>query len=304
MDNQELNGTANPLVKKSNAIARAKWELKSIWEPRIVALVASKVKPTDTDFQTYKTPIAELCGVKDKNLSGDQYREVVQAIEFLGKAIIKIKGDGKRDFRIYNIFAMCGYEKGYLIAQFHPDLKPHFLQLQAKFTSYNLNEYLALPSTYSQQLFEILKSWSGLERRTIRLLELHEMLSTPDYMRQNFKDFRVRVLDKAFSDIYAHTGFQFSWRAIKSGRSVQSIEFVFSDNLIKIINDSNKIIKTKKQQRANNKTAKAAIDCMKIKVKCSEQDNKPSICKLCKQMALQNDSSLNKEREGEKRLFP
>ena len=146
------------LVKKSNAITRAQWQPESIWEPRIVALVASKVRTDDEDFFTYKIPVTELTGVSEQNLRGNQYREIAKSIEHLGKAIIRIQGNKPRNFRQYNIFSMCGYEDGYLIARFDPDLKPHFLGLKEKFTEYSLMQLLLLPSTYSQRLFEILKS--------------------------------------------------------------------------------------------------------------------------------------------------
>ena len=50
------------IVKKSNALARARWSADSVWEPRLVALLASKVKQDDEDFQTYEIPIRELIG--------------------------------------------------------------------------------------------------------------------------------------------------------------------------------------------------------------------------------------------------
>ena len=31
------------IVKKSNALARARWSADSVWEPRLVALLASKL---------------------------------------------------------------------------------------------------------------------------------------------------------------------------------------------------------------------------------------------------------------------
>ena len=39
-------------VKKSNALARARWSPDSVWEPRLVAMLAAQIKPGDTDFHT------------------------------------------------------------------------------------------------------------------------------------------------------------------------------------------------------------------------------------------------------------
>ena len=46
----------NTLVKKSNALARAKRSADSIWIGRMVAIVASQVHTEDADFQEYEIP--------------------------------------------------------------------------------------------------------------------------------------------------------------------------------------------------------------------------------------------------------
>jgi plasmid replication initiation protein len=252
-----LNGE---VVKMTNALARAQWTPESIWEPRIVALVASKIRADDEDFFTYKIPVAELTGVSDENLRGNQYQEIARSIGQLGKAVVRIQGSKPRNFRQYNVFAMCGYEDGYLIANFHPDLKPHFLHLKEQFTAYKLFEYLSLPSTYSQRLFEILKSWSDQPEATIALSELHEMLRVPDSFKKDFAAFRRRVLEKAHKDISEKTTLRYAWEPIKEGKAVTSIRFVFSRGEIA------KLEKVKKQPEY-----KPALDCWQAKKRAKEQ---------------------------------
>ncbi len=285
MQQLKLQGT----VTKSNAMVRGKWSPESVLDARIVALVASKVSSQDTDFHRYSISLAELGA--DKNLSGKQYTEIKQSIKRLAKSVIEIKGE-KRNFQMYTIFAACGYKDGQLFAEFHPDLKPHFLQLKEQFTSYNLYDFLSLPSTYSQQLFEILKSWSGLEKTVLSVKELHELLSTPRHMQKDFKDFRVRVLNKALEDITSNTDFRFEWRAIKKGRSIDSIEFVFSPHLIKVVAREKRNAKQEKQNRINNKNAKAAFACAKNKKECIAKDNKKAICELCEKLQFRNSKKL------------
>jgi len=213
------------IIKKSNAITMAKWQPESIWEPRIVALVASKVSATDKDFLLYKIHVNDLLGEGGSTISISQYQQIVKSITRLRKATIRISDGKSYNFRQYSIFSMCGYENGYLIAQFHPDLKPHFLNLSSQFTAYKLFEYLALPSIYSQRLFELLHSWSAKKVINLPLSEMHELLSTPEFMRKNFKDFRVRVIERAQKDIKEKTNLNFEWEPVKQGKSVVSIRF-------------------------------------------------------------------------------
>lgn len=277
-------------VKKSNAIARARWQPESIWEPRIVALVASKVRADDEDFQTYRIPVSELAGVSDENLRGNQYQEIVKSIEHLGKATIRIEGNKPRNFRQYNIFSMCGYEDGFLIARFDPDLKPHFLNLKEQFTEYNLMQFLTLPSCYSQRIFEILKSWANNQEVIITVAELHEMLNTPTSFKSDFRQFRVYVLEKAHKDITAHTSLRYEWEPIKSGRSVKSIRFIFSSRRQEVAISEQQKAKEEKQRRLQTQRMLRALECAKAKSgECSTKDNRPIICKVCQQMCICED---------------
>lgn len=289
------------LVKKSNAIARARWQPESIWEPRIVALVASKVRESDEDFQTYRIPVAELIGLSDENLSGKQYQDISRSIAHLGKATIRIEGTKPRNFRQYNIFAMCGYEDGYLIAGFHPDLKPHFLNLKAQFTAYNLFEYLTLPSAYSQRIFEFLKSWANAPEVVVSVAELHEVLNTPKSFRKDFRQFRTRVIEKAHKDIHEKTKLHFEWEPVKAGRSVEAIRFLFAPGRKAIAEAETKKAQEEKRRRLENQRFLAAIECAKAKKgECDTQDNKRIVCKLC----VEKDFCASVRRRGEKPFDP
>jgi plasmid replication initiation protein len=270
------------IVKKSNAIARAQWRPESIWEPRIVALVASKVRESDEDFQTYRIPVAELTGIEDRNLDGPTYHKIAASITHLSKASIRIEGNKPRNFRQYNIFSMCGYENGYLIARFDPDLKPHFLNLKAKFTAYNLFEYLTLPSSYSQQIFEILKSWANAPEVILSVAELHGILNTPASFRKDFREFRRWVLEKAYKDILAHTSLRFEWEPIRVGRSVEKIRFLFAPGRKAIAEAEAQKAKEDKRRRLEGQRMRLAIECAKVKRgECVTQDNKRLVCKIC-----------------------
>lgn len=286
MDKQQLT-LPGEIVKKSNAIARARWQPESIWEPRIVALVASKVRADDEDFQTYRIPVAELTGVSDENLRGNQYQEIVKSIEQLGKATIRIEGKKPRNFRQYNIFSMCGYEDGDLIARFDPDLKPHFLSLREQFTEYNLMQFLMLPSCYSQRIFEFLKSWSGKPEIIVSVTELHDVLNTPISFRKDFRQFRLYVLEKAHKDIMACTSLRYEWEAIKVGRSVEKIRFLFAPGRKAIAQKEQEKAKEEKRRRLANQRFLRAVECAKAKGgDCRITDNMRIVCKLCREKEI------------------
>lgn len=275
------------IVKKSNALARARWSAESVWEPRLVALLASKVRADDTDFHIYEIPITELMGKAEKNTSGKTYQEVTSVIDKIMSRIITIRDDVGRGWTKYNVFSRCRYrpEDGILELRFDPDLKPHYLNLKKNFAKWNLLEFLMLPSVYSQRLFEFLKSWDDKPETTIPIADLHEMLNTPESFRKDFRNFRLRVLEKAHKDITKSTELFYEWEPIKQGRAVIAVRFTFgvkrSLPVAKEKADSSK----KKQSRDNNTAAMKAIACLKERgPACEGGHQKPKICELCRKL--------------------
>jgi len=270
------------IVKKSNAIARARSNF-SVLESRIVALVATKVHIDDIDFNMYEIPLTEL-GVEEKKLSGDQYAEIKKALLKLKKAEIYIQGEG-RNFAAYSVFSKVMYKNGVLSARFDPDLKPHFLQLKKNFTEYNLMDYLMLSSTYSQKLFEFLKSWASCNEHTETILDLFKLLNVPESL-QRYPDFKRYVLEKAHKDINTKTSLSFEWEAIKTKNKVTSIQFIFSKKICLEIKTQKKVDDQQKQSDKNNQLFSEAAACAKSTISCVPKQN--DLCNLCQRMGFKN----------------
>jgi hypothetical protein len=262
-----------PVVKKSNALARASWSVKSVYEPRLVALVASRVRVEDQDFQDYEIPLSELLGGAVDGRTRQLVAEVVEGL--LGRVLTLPRPNG---WAKCNVFSWCEYDSkaGCIRARFDPGLKEHYLNLQSHFTQYSLMEFLLLPSTYSQRLFEVLKSWNSLPEAVINLADLFEMLDVPVSLRANFKDFRRRVLEKAHKDITSQTGLRYQWEPIKQGRAVAAIRFTFGARSAQVSEKKNQA-----QRSKDNALLKKAVVCFKSG-SCSPRSNKQ--CDICKRL--------------------
>lgn len=271
------------IVKKSNPLARARWSAESVWEPRLVALLASKVQENDTDFQIYEIPASEIM----HDHGGKDYIELEQVVDKVMSRVLTIRDD--KGWTKYNVFSRCRFRKkdGILELGFHPDLRPHYLNLKKNFAQYKLLEFLMLPSVYSQRLFEFLKSWDDRQDTVIALSELHKMLNTPDSLRKNFKNLRIRVLEKAHKDITEHTDLRYEWEAIKQGRAVVAICFIFGKaRALPIAKQKAEADATKdKQREKNNAMFKAAIACFQERgAACEGGYQKDEICVLCQRL--------------------
>lgn len=262
-----------PVVKKSNALARASWSVKSVYEPRLVALVASRVRVEDQDFQDYEIPLSELLGGAVDGRTRQLVAEVVEGL--LGRVLTLPRPNG---WAKCNVFSWCEYDSkaGCIRARFDPGLKEHYLNLQSHFTQYSLMEFLLLPSTYSQRLFEVLKSWSSLPEVVIDLADLFKMLDVPDSHKSDFAAFRRRVLEKAHKDITSQTGLRYQWEPIKQGRAVSAIRFTFGTRSAQTSEKKNQA-----QRSKDNALLKKAVACFKSG-SCSPRSNKQ--CEICKRL--------------------
>lgn len=268
-----------PIVKKSNQLARAAWPAQSVFEPRLVALVASRVTVEDEDFKEYKIPIDELF----REDGGETIKRVEAVTDSLQSRVITIPDEN--GWTKYNVFikSKLSMSERCVIAQFHPDLKTHYLALKGHFTQYSLFEFLLLPSVYSQRIFEILKSWQpSYPEVTLPLLELYEQLDVPNSHKKDFGNFRKRVLVQAHRDIHKHTSLRYEWEPIKRGRSVVGVRFVFTEKRV------GQVVNTKKKKAVTDESAKknaavkAAIACF---AKCHAQCTpRPGLlqCDVCK----------------------
>ena len=269
------------LVKKSNALCRARWNPKNVIEPRLVALLASKINHDDKNFKVYEIHVSEVIG--DRH-SGRDYLDIEQTIDNIMTRVITIYDD--QGWTKYNVFSRCRFRRneGILELGFHPDLTPHYLQLKKNFAKYRLAEFFMLPSTYSQRMYEILRSWDDKPDVEIDLPNLHKILDVPKSLKANFKDFRRRVLEKAYKDITTYTNLTYEWKPIKKGRKVSAIRFVFTKNKTqKLVKEKQRKAQKTNSQR-NNKLGIAAVKCFEIRGNvCSKENPKTKkVCEVCK----------------------
>lgn len=282
----------SPLVKMDNSLARASWPEGGQYDLDLVMHIASKIRMDDEDFQTYSFPVSEL-GYGER-LDGRTYKRVKDALERLSKGSIKVEGE-RKNFYFYSLFSMAGYEDGKIVVRFDPQLKPFFLQLSKNFTSFELFEMRMLPSEYSKRLFLLLKSYSSMDECIIDINDLHDKLLTPESVRQDFAQFRLRILNKAQKDLLGTLLFE--WEPIKKSRAVTQIRFIF--NKAKVFAKRKALEATAKEKERNELNAifQIAVKCAKEKVSlegtCSKNTNKRKVCAQCRQMNLIDDAIAN-----------
>lgn len=287
MGTQQLT-LPSEIVKKDNRLVRSKITISNVEASRILANLVACIHTDDKTLKrVYRVVVKDFLA----DTSGRGYARVKGLCRELAQATVELEEpdpDGPHPiFETGAIFSRIVYRKGIVEAEFNGHMAPFLLDLQQCFTQYSLIEYLKLPSIYSQRIFEILKSWSRMPEVVISMAELHRMLDSPSSFRANFKEFRRWVLEKAHKDITAHTSFWYEWEPVKAGRSVEAIRFLFAPGQKAIAEEAQQKAKADKQRRLQAQRMGRALDCAKAKGgDCRTMDNKPIVCKACRQMGF------------------
>lgn len=278
------------LVKKSNSIIRTRITVQSVEASRILAhlITCIRVDEKRTDVR-YSVPAQDIIPY----LGGDNYRHIKATCKELAGAFAESEEPdsegGHPEYTVRPFFSELKYKKGVITAMFNPVMKDYLFELKSCFTTYNLTEYLSLPSLYSQRIFEIVKSLANVKEgeAIISMADLHRFLDTPKSSRQNFAEFRRYVMDKAYKDITEKTSFRFEWEPVKVGRSVEKIRFIFSGGKKALAQKEQEKAKEEKRQRLINQRFLRAVECARAKGgDCRTMDNVRIVCKLCREKGI------------------
>ena len=277
------------IVKKSNDLVRT----QLIIENNALAnrIFATLIRHMDENFfPNVSFPVSEL--IDEESKGGDRYKRLETAARVLMRAIIDsviVDETGKKTgFCMDALFIKCKYDKGFITAEFNPNLKPHFLGLKKHFTELNYFDLIELSSFYSQRIYELLKSWekpNGFAE--IKLNALYDLVSFPASMQSNFAEAKRRLLGQAEKEINEKTDLKFRWEAIKEGRKVVAIRFIIGERgLVTQKKRQNK--EAVQKRRENHDEAARRKPHLAAASKCRAENNIKSgdICKLAKPRTL------------------
>jgi plasmid replication initiation protein len=289
MGKEELS-TPGSLVKKSNSIIRTRLTVKNVEASRILAHLIACIRTDDTSLaETYTAQAKDILPYS----GGGDYKHLKGTCKELVAAFAETEEpdpDGPHPiFTAQPFFTRIRYRNGLISATFNPFMRPYLLELKGCFTTYNLTEYLSLPSLYSQRIFEITKSLANSKdgEAIVSMADLHRFLDTPKSFQANFKDFRRFVLEKAHKDITEKTTFRFEWEPVKVGRSVEKIRFIFNGGKKALAQKEQEKAKEEKRRRLTNQRFIRAVECAKAKDgDCRVMDNVRIVCKLCREKEI------------------
>ena len=211
------------LVVKSNALIEASYRL-SLQEQRIVLNLASKIKPTDENFQDYTFKVAEFAELADTTTDMQYSRIKAISSKLLSRLFTINEADGPLQISWLSSVKYHNNE-GKITLRFDPALKPYLLKLKNCFTKLSLESLMSFKSSFSIRIYELLKQYEAIGTRDFLLSDLRTILGLEAAEYPKYGNFKAKVLMVAKKEINKKTNLFFDFEEIKSLRKVHTIRF-------------------------------------------------------------------------------
>jgi len=212
------------VVKSNELIQNSRFQL-SLQEQKIVLYLISKIRPEDIELKSYTFEISEFCKLCGLDAgSGANYKYIRQTLKNLRDKSIWITLPDGSETTFAWVEQVTLYQKsGKAVIKINENMKPFLIDLQERFTKFELFYTLIMKSQYSPRLYEIMKSYEFVKEKTFTLEEIKKILAAEMY--KNYADFKRRVIDVAIKEINELTDIKVFYKPNKKGKTVVSITF-------------------------------------------------------------------------------
>ena len=224
MDKREINEQRFELVVKHNFLIRnVRYSLSEL-EQKIIIYMISKIDKEDTEIQAINLRLKDYC-----EIAGIEYTS--GSISHLKKTIKTLSDKSwwvdKKLFRWIDTADVNDGETVKIILS--QSLKPYILQLKENFTKYELIEVLGLRGKYTIRLYELLRSYLWLGKWVVKVSELRDLIQCDKY--NAFKEFNRNILKYSIDEINNYSSLEVSYKTIKKGRKIETIEFTIEEKI-------------------------------------------------------------------------
>jgi plasmid replication initiation protein len=207
-------------VVQSNLLIESRFKL-TLSETKLLLWMVKEIHPGDKDFKTYRIYIKDFIDAIDSKRPDFYTSAKAITKQFLSRVLELENGNLQIQF-----MSRVRYFPGdaFVEYRFDKDLKPYLIQLKRQFTSYDIRNVLAFKYSVSIRIYQLLKSFEGLEERTITIKDLRYMLMVEDEYKR-FYDFKRFILERSRKELKKFSDLYFEYSLNKRGRNVHSITF-------------------------------------------------------------------------------
>lgn len=229
----KIKAKFSEIVVKDNDLIEASYRL-TLTEQRLVlcGIVDARENQRGLDGKTFATVSARrfVEMFPDANIDSI-YRMLKDACDSLMRrqvtalGIDEETGDPCIDKVQWVTRARYVEKSGLIRLRFTDEMVPFITRLESHFTAYRLELVANLTSAHAIRLYELLVQYREIGEREFEIEELKRILGLEKTEYPAIKDFKLRVIDVAVTQINKHTDIRISYENIKEGRSVTGLLF-------------------------------------------------------------------------------
>ena len=211
-------------VAKGNDLIEAKRSMHlTTRERKLVAYMVSCISPYDDDFKEYRFPIEDFIqffSITDKN-APKEYERIAHGI--MSKPFT-VENDVERFTATWLSEAKYHKKQKIFTFRFTPSLKRYLIQLKKFYTRYKMINLINMENCYSESMYELLKQYETIGKRTIDIEDLRRMLGL-ERKYPLYSNLRVKVLEPAVEEINKFSDINVAYQEQKQGRKVSALFF-------------------------------------------------------------------------------
>lgn len=211
------------IVVKSNVLIRKGCYKLTPVQLKCICYMISTLDDNDTAETIKEYDVKKLCDFVGIPLDTGYYKQFCDTIKAIASRRWWWIDDQSKDRYLMGFLNhVCITADDILQITFNADILPYLQNLKREFTEYKIINILDMRSSYSMQLYELLKSAEKLRKWYTQISYLKLLLDCDNY---TFKDFKQRVLIPSLTEINDKSDIMVDYALYKKGRSYIGIEF-------------------------------------------------------------------------------
>ncbi|MDK9739268.1 RepB family plasmid replication initiator protein [Vibrio sp. D404a] len=214
-------------ITQSNSLIEASFNLK-LQERRLILFALSRVKNLTEHNLVFEISPPEYAKVFEIN-TDSSYRALRETVNSLRDEKVWIHQEDGTKLDINWVTARAQHPEGLVAIKLNEDLRPYLVNLQKNFTSYGIENIVALNLKHSFRIYELLKQYESIGTRLLELDFIRDRLMLSKSY-DAFKLLRSKVIDPCVKEINESTDLLVSYVPVKSGRKIVALNFTINKN--------------------------------------------------------------------------
>jgi plasmid replication initiation protein len=216
------------VVKQNDLVQKARYKLDLVQQKTIMYLISKIDSMKDVEFQDITVDTKDLCEIMGIAYNGRSIKALKDSIQKLSDKSMWVEiGDVDDSITLMRWLDEVTIKRGRgtVTVRFDDKMAPYLLQIQERFTQYQLVNVLPMKSQYSLRLYELVKSHEAQGKWEITLEELKKNLFLESGTYEDYRVFRRKILDVAIAEICNFSDLIVAFEAKRRDRKIYSIIF-------------------------------------------------------------------------------